>query len=398
MRVLFVNPGLALGGAEQSLLLLVQELRMRGIGPTVALFGDGPLRDRLSTLGVPVVRVTSPRPIRRTGRYGHGGNAFTLPALAAAALPTAVRLAAVARRAKADLIHTNGMKAHLMAGFGGRLIGVPVVWHLHDFPPRGWAGRVFRGAARSLPRLLLAVSEAVAASVQQPGGVGPDVVRVSTPVDLRRFHPDVPKDRVRRELALRESTPLIGLIAHLTPWKGHELFLAIAHEVARTVGDAHFVIVGGSIYETDGHAGYAEALRRRATELGISDRVTFLGLRDDIPEILAALDVLVHCPTAPEPFGRVLAEAMAVGRPVVAARCGGIPEVVEDQVTGLLVTPGDAQGFASAVLRLLEDPALGERFGKAGRQRAETLCTNDAHVDGVLKAYKIAMTGGGMAA
>jgi len=398
LKVLFVNPGLAVGGAEQSLLLLVQELQTRGIGPTVALFGHGPFRDRLSTLGVPLVCVTPPRRIRRTGRYGHGARPLGVPALMAAALPTALRFAAVARRTKADLIHTNGMKAHLLAGLGGRLVGIPVIWHLHDFPPQGWAGRILRTSARSVPTLLLAASEAVADSIGRSGGVGPGLVRLSTPVDLHRFHPDVPKDRVRRELAVCESTPLIGLIAHLTPWKGHELFLSIARAVSDIISEAHFVIVGGSIYETDGHAGYAEALHRRANQLGLADRVTFLGLRDDVPQILSSLDVLVHCPTAPEPLGRVLAEAMAMGRPVVAARCGGIPEIVEDQVTGLLVQPGDILGFALAVIRLLEDPALGEQFGKAGRQRAETLFRIDAHVDTVLKAYKTVTAGRGTAA
>jgi glycosyltransferase involved in cell wall biosynthesis len=116
--------------------------------------------------------------------------------------------------------------------------------------------------------------------------------------------------------------------------------------------------------------------------------VAFLGARTDVPEILAALDVLVHCPTAPEPLGRVLAEAMVVGRPIVAARCGGIPEVVEDGVTGLLVEPGDVAGFASAVIRLLEDPALRERLGKAGQRHAEGRFGVAAHVTAVLDAYR----------
>ncbi len=107
-----------------------------------------------------------------------------------------------------------------------------------------------------------------------------------------------------------------------------------------------------------------------------------------MPEVLAALDVLVHCPTAPEPFGRAVAEAMAVGRPVVAARAGGVAEIVEHENTGLLVAPGDVPGFAAATLRLLGDPALRARFGRAGRARAEALFGIDAHADAVLRAYR----------
>jgi glycosyltransferase involved in cell wall biosynthesis len=100
------------------------------------------------------------------------------------------------------------------------------------------------------------------------------------------------------------------------------------------------------------------------------------------------LDVLVHCPTAPEPFGRGVAEAMAVGKPVVAARNGGIPEIVEHEVTGILVNPGDVRAFATAVLRLLRDPELRQRLGLAARLRAESLFPVGPHAEQVIEAYR----------
>jgi glycosyltransferase involved in cell wall biosynthesis len=390
-RVLFVNPGRALGGAEHSLLLLLQGLRASGVQAEVALFGDGPFRDRLSALGVPTVDVALPRWTRATGRYRLPGGPVGGAALMAGSLPVALRLAAAARRTGADLIHTNGMKAHLLGGLAGRLVRVPVIWHLRDFPPDGWAGRTFREAARRLPEMILTPSEAVAASVRLPARTRARVV--PDPVDLDRFHPRIPRDRIRRELGIGDEEPLIGMIAHLTPWKGHEVFLEIARAVADRVPHSRFIVVGGSIYETHGHAGYPEALRPKTAALGLSDRVTFLGIRDDIPDLLAGLDVLVHPPSAPEPFGRVLAEAMAVGRPVVAACCGGIPEVLEDGVTGFLVPSADVGAFTAAVVRFLEDPATCRRLGGAGRRRAEARFGIAAHAAGVLEAHRAVLEG-----
>ena len=387
-RVLFVNPGLAMGGAEQSLLLLLEGLRTRGVQATVSLFGEGAFRDRLLALGFPALCAGPPRSVRGVTRYRSPRAPFRAAALALASAPSVVRLAALARRTQADLIHTNGLKAHLLAGLAGRMIGIPVVWHFRDFPPNGVAGRVFRLAARRLPALVLANSNAVAVAIGSRQAGSRKIATVYNPVDLRRFHPGLPRGRIRHALGLGPDVPLVGLVAHLTPWKGHEQFLSIGRAVAKAVPAAHFVLAGGPIYETDGHAGYPELLRRRARELGLDGKVAFLGPRDDVPEVLADLDVLVHCPTAPEPFGRALAEAMAVGCPVVAGRCGGIPEVVEDRVTGFLVPPMDVESFASQVVRLLEDPVLRRQLGRSGRDRAEALFGAEAHASTVLEAYR----------
>ena len=154
------------------------------------------------------------------------------------------------------------------------------------------------------------------------------------------------------------------------------------------VSGVRFLVSGGPIYETEGHEGYAERLRRRVVDLGLGGRVHLLGNRDDVPEILAGVDVLVHVPSAPEPFGRVVAEAMAVGKPVVAANAGGLPEIVEDEVTGLLVPPGDPSACAAAVTRLLADPALRARFGAAGRRQAEQRFDPAVHAERVMAAYR----------
>jgi glycosyltransferase involved in cell wall biosynthesis len=385
MRVLYLNPGVGLGGAEHSLLLLLAALRERGIDPVVVDFGAGPFRERLTALKVRSHELGVPALLRRGSRYRVP--ALRVLMLIAAGAPVVVRLARLIREERVDLIHTNGLKAHLLGGLAGRLEGIPVVWHLRDFPPPGVAGRIVKAALRRLPSAVLTNSQAVAGEIAR-GQTTPRIVSLHNPVDLQRFRPGASGHAIREELGVDGRTPLVGMIAHLTPWKGHELFLRAAQAVARDVPEARFVVVGGSIYQTDGHAGYVEHLLQRAAQLGIAERTTFLGPREDIPEILNALDVVVHCPTSPEPFGRVVAEAMAAARPVVAARCGGIPEIVQDGETGLLTRMGDVADLSSAVVRLLQDSTLRERFGSAARRRAQLLFGVERHAAAVLAEYQ----------
>ncbi len=387
LRVLFVNPGRDLGGAEQCLLSLLPALGARGVDGTVALFGDGPFAARLSSLRVPVGHVNVPRAVQRVSRYEVSRSLADAAWLTVQALPSVVGLAALARRTGADLLHTNGLKAHLLGGLAGRLVRRPVVWHMRDFPPGGFAGTVFR-AGSSLPSLVIAVSEAVAAQIRSEAPRAARVVPLHDPIDLDRFRADLSRGRIRAEVGLSDDTLLVGMVAHLTPWKGHDTFLRVARAVADEVPNARFLLVGGPIYDTGGHEGYPEMLNRLTVELGLVNQVTFLGVRDDVPDILTALDVLVHCPSSPEPFGRVLVEAMAVARPVVATGAGGIPEIVEHGVTGLLVAPGDVAGFALGVKRLLKDSVERRRLGEAGRRRAEARFSIAPHADRVLQAYR----------
>ena len=380
-HVLFLDAGLGLGGAEHSLLLLLGGLRRSGVHTTVAVLGSGPFQRRLAELGVPTVELPLPAALRRASRYRAGR--VIRPWVAAASTIGALRIAALCRRLRVDLVHTNGLKMHVLGGVGGRLARTPVIWHLRDFPPPGLAGRLVRSGAPRLASLVLTNSDAVAASI----GGGARVRRIYNPIDVDRFHPGVSGKRVREALDLGDA-PVVAMVAHLTPWKGHEQFLMIAREVVAALPAARFLVAGGAIYETAGHHGYEAGLRARAAVLGVDRHVHFLGERDDVPEILAAADVLLHCPIAPEPFGRVVAEAMAVGRAVVASRGGGIPEVVDDEGTGILVPPGDVPRAARAVLRLLASRDLREAFGAAGRRRAVTLFAPPAHTAAVLDAYR----------
>jgi len=190
------------------------------------------------------------------------------------------------------------------------------------------------------------------------------VISIPSGVDLRQFSPEqVDGKRVRHELGLEAATPLVGVVAVLRSWKGHRLFLESVPPILQQVPQARFLIVGDGPQRAN--------IRRWIQEMGLAEAVMMLGHREDIPEILAALDVVVSASTAAEGVPQALLQALAMRRPVAATDVGGIPEVIRHEETGLLVPPGDPAALAAAIASLLADPGRGASLGNAGRQLVE---------------------------
>jgi glycosyltransferase involved in cell wall biosynthesis len=259
-----------------------------------------------------------------------------------------------------------------MAGtLPARHAGARVVWHIRDFRRDGALGVGWSAFA-------LAVSSLIAnsaATARQPGlrHVQRRVHTIYNGVDLSRFTPQP-----------APSGAVVGMAAHLTPWKGHARFLRVVARLREDFPGLVARIAGGDIYTTAGHSGYAESLGRQIAELGLEGVCTIERVDPwDMPRWLASLSVLVHCPERPEPFGRVLAEALASGVAVVAADEGGAPEVVGD--AGLLASPRDESMLVSLTRRLLADADLRATLGRAGRRRAEALFDERAYAERVAR-------------
>ena len=161
----------------------------------------------------------------------------------------------------------------------------------------------------------------------------------------------------------QEKRFVIGLFSRLTPWKGQHILLEALASLP-----SHFcaLVVGDALFPED--KDYVSRLCQQAESLGLKERVRFLGFREDVWELMACCDVLVHCSVLAEPFGRVVVEGMATGKPMVAVNAGGVPEIIEDQRTGLLVPPGDASALAKAVQKLESDPVWARQLGEAGQK------------------------------
>jgi len=376
MRIVFLSASGQLGGAERVLLDLLASLRAAKPGWSlhVVVAGEGPLAGAALELGAVVHAFAFPTGLRRAGDAG-GSGVLLLRRLIAAGPAGArwlTRLRALLRRLDPDVVHSNGFKMHV----AGALALPPearLVWHAHDYvSPRRVMARALR---RLAPRAsaAVAISRSVAGDVRRVCGPGLRVEVVYNAVDLARFHPDGPRAPLDELAGMPSASPetvRVGLVATMGLWKGHDVFLRALSLLPPELPVRGYV-VGGRIYATAGSEVDPDALRRLAAELGIAERVGFTGFVDDPAAAMRALDVVVHASTQPEPFGLVIAEAMACGRPVVVSTAGGAGEIAREGIDALGVPPGDAAALAAAIRRLVEDTTLRARLGAEGRARAE---------------------------
>jgi glycosyltransferase involved in cell wall biosynthesis len=349
------NHGAVVGGGELSLLDLLRGLDRDRWAPVLAVPEDGEVATRARELDLPVHVIPLP-PLRRPGP---------------GTVRSARALARLARAADAALIHANGTRAMAYAAAAGRLAARPTIWHVRIAESDGLVDRALCAAATAV----IATSRAVA---RRFAWAGAKVRLVPNGVDLKRFAPRPPSAALRASLGVPPSAPVALSIGRHVPEKGYRHLVDAALLVERARAGVRWVLVG------DGELRHE--LEAQARRLGLAGAMHFAGWRDDVADVLALADVFV-LPSESEGFGRVLVEAMAMARPVVATAVGGVPDIVLASQTGLLVPPADPAALAGAVQALLDDPARAARLGAAGRARAESTFGLGAHVDGVERVY-----------
>ncbi len=358
-RVLIVNHTAVMGGAEVGLTEWIRFLDRDRVHPMVLVPEEGPLTDCLRSAGEQVV-------IRPLARVRRTHNPLRLAMMGGKLLRQSAALRRLALQEKIRVLHANSHNAMLVTAPAASRARLPCIWHVRDMVSLPWIGRRLYRAAT----VIVAVSRAVADDVQRYRS-GRDRIRViPNGIDTARFMPCTGRVAARRSFfpKIGEETILVGMVGNLVPWKRHALFLEVAEQLTgHAAGNFLFVIVGDDRFGD--HPSYEQMLRRRADAGVLRGNVCLAGSRDDMPAVMQALDILVH-PTEREPFGRVMVEAMAAGKPVVAVKGGGAPEIVLDGVTGTLVAAGDAAGICDAVRTLSSNSGLRQKMGEAGRCRA----------------------------
>jgi len=373
MRLLCVSHTATMAGAEHSLLVLLRSLP-GGVAAALAC-PEGELADAARALDIDV------RPISGTDLSGRLHPRHSSRE-AARLLRSGREVRAIARDWHADVIHANTPRAGLVSAAGGGRS--PLVVHVRDSLPPGWVPGLTLSALARRGATFVCTSRFLADQMPKraPAAI------VANAVDADRFDPRrISRAESRARLRLHDGEPALALVAQISPHKGQSDAIRALAVVRRRHPRARLLLVGSvkfasSATRLDNHA-YAAELQGLAGDLGLRDAVSFLGERADIPELLAAAD-LVLVPSWYEPFGRIAVEAMMMRVPVIATSVGGVREVVADGVDGVVLDPKDPEAWAEAIGALLDDPTRRRAMGEAGRRRALEAFSPSRHAEAMV--------------
>ncbi len=354
--VLHVDTGASWRGGQRQVLFLHRGLLERGVRSRLVCSRGGELLRRARREGLPAEGL----PLR--GEWD---------------LWSALRIARIARREGASVLHAHSSHAQALAllarAFGWR--GPVVATRRVDFVPR--AHPLNRWKYHGVSRLVV-ISRAIR-DIMLGFGLPPEKLRI-VPSGVEPVPaPPGAAARFRESVGVSPGEPLVGNVAHLADHKGQRYLVDAAARVLERVPRARFVIVGTGELEAP--------LKARAAGLGLGDRMVFAGFRDDIPAVLEGLDVFVMSSHL-EGLGTSVMDALLAGRPVVATRAGGIPDIIEDGVHGVLVPPRDPEALAGGIVRVLENPGWARDLARAGRDRVLREFGVDAMVRGCLRVYR----------
>lgn len=378
VRVLYVNHTSLVSGAERSLLTLLAAVdrdRVAGLACPA-----GPLAQRARSLGVDVHEIA-----------GTTGSFQLHPARTAIAIAelarTGMQVRRIAARLGADVLHANSVRAGLSAALARRSESLPLAVHVRDCLPGGLAGGAVRRLLGARADALIAISAYVAAGLagqHVSAALRRKLHVVGNPVDLSRFRPagEGEIDGAR--------PPVLAIVGQITSWKGHDTVLKALPAVRQAFPDVRLKVVGevkfaGSSTRLDNRAFLAE-IHRLVDELDLGEAVELLGEREDVPEIMRSV-AAVLVPSIEEPFGRTVAEAMAIGTPVIATAVGGPAELIEDGLTGTLAAPGEPAAWAQAILGVLQDRERAHRMAQRAAVQARSRFDAHAHAAAMQELY-----------
>ncbi len=357
MKILFLDQSGKPGGAELCLLDIARSYRDRCL---VCLFADGSFRTMLEEEQIPVKVLATSIDVQKDSSTFQG--IYSIAQL----LPLAIEVARLSRQY--DLIYANTQKALVVGALASVLSRRSLVFHLHDILSLEHFSRTNQRIAVTLANrfasVVIANSLASQSAFIAAGG------QAKTQVVYNGFNLDGYRDvasqrqPTRQALGFTERDFVVGHFSRLAPWKGQHLLIAALNHCPESVSA---ILVGDALF---GEGDYVTQIQQQVKDLNLEHRVRFVGFRSDVATLMAGCDLVAHTSTAPEPFGRVIVEAMLCGTPVVAAAAGGAMELVADGVTGWLVAPGDPVKLTAAIQRCYAQTELAQEIATTARIQA----------------------------
>lgn len=391
LRVAYFDGAVAYGGSLQVLSMLFGALDRKQVTPSlIACVPEQQLNTKFERPDVGLLcntrlsYVERERWMRRLENRGPllrrlGAYLFTLAA-AVAALPNQLQLFLHLYKTRPDLLHVNNSFTPLPAA---RLLGIPVIWHLHGIPyrPSPWEHFLLKGVTK-----FIAISDYVAQAAIKAGCPAERMVTIHNPAP--DFKP--PAHDVRQWLLDKYSIPsdhlLLAHVGRLIRWKGQREFLEAFAIAIRDFPKATALIIGDDA-ECFGD-NYAAELKALVASSGLSDNVVFTGHLNQIQNVMAAVDVVVHSSIEPEPFGLVIVEAMKAGTAVIAADHGAPPEIIEHEISGILENPRSARSMAATLTRLLSDEKMRGEIASAGQRHAKARFSSELFGSRLTNLYR----------
>jgi hypothetical protein len=395
------SSGSVVGGSLTGMLELLRGIDRTRISPAVVLYEHKPCIASLEAAGIPVAvfakrrlakeHVLQDKPAYERAKQaglvsGLLGLVRTTGTLVLETLPAALRLRRTLAATRPDVVYVcNGFRANADAIIAARLLAVPCVVHAKGFDKFTWLERLLSPTVAACVSMTRAIEDHCRACGMRPGFF--EVIYDG--LDLEAFRPRRQAGAVRAELGIAEDAEVVGVVGNIQKWKGQRV-LVEALDLLRESRPRLIALLVGGVHRSG--ADYADQVREFVAARGLSSRVLWTGARTDVPDLMNAMDVVLHTSVRGEPFGRVIIEGMAVGKPVVATRAGGVPEFVHDGEDAILVAPGDATALAACLERLLGDAAECERLARNARTSASRFAVAH-HVEAMTAVFERAAAG-----
>ena len=375
INILYINSTAKMSGAEFSLLSLLEGLERSKYQPFLLVPEKGPLSDKVKKLGMKIFIM--PDMIK----YGEGHQLYKLPRI----IKSLFNIRALIKKNHINLVHSNSPRTAYLGAAAARLSKVSTVTHVRDIYQSPFARPLKARLLSILSDKIIAVSSATKNSIITTlPSLEPKIKVVYNGVDIKSME-NYPVHNFREEFHLGHSDPLIGCIGLINPVKGQEILIRASAVLKKTFPSLKVVIVGDILLKDEKL--HIDELKRLVLDLGLERNVIFTGFRNDVFSVIRSLDIVIHPSVYPEPFPRNLLEAAALKKTIVATKVGGMPEMLKNGESALLIEPADPEALANAVTCLLNDRKLSQKLASGARLRIEKCFTLERHTKNIMAVY-----------